>query len=152
MDRTWVGVDVSKKYVDVAVAGEAQSRRLRRQPQAIEAWLSSLPSNAMLVMEATGGLEQMVADAALSRSLGAAVVNPRQVRDFAKATGQLAKTDRLDAQVLAEFGRRLEPRPMLAQSEPERELRALVDRRRELVETRTAEKNRRKATRSSAIG
>jgi transposase len=117
----------------------------------VSGWLSSLGDDTILIMEATGGYEQLVADAARARGLAVAVVNPRQVRDFAKATGQLAKTDRLDAQVLAHYGQALKPRLTLAVSPEDRELRALVDRRRELVEARTAEKNRRKQTTSDTV-
>lgn len=148
--KHWIGVDVAKAEIDV-FDGRGGHRRMKRSPSELEAWTSSLSQDAILVMEATGGYEQMIAEQARERGLSVAIVNPRQVRDFAKATGQLAKTDRIDARVLAHYGHALEPRLTVAMSAEQRELRALVDRRRELVETRSAEKNRRKQAASDAV-
>jgi transposase len=97
-------------------------------------------------------LERVVTTVLRARGIGVCVVNPRQVRDFAKATGQLAKTDRLDARVLAHFGAALLPRVTLARASDVEALRALLDRRRQLVETRTAEKNRRHTAPAAVIG
>ena len=146
----FVGVDVSKAVIDV-FDEHSGHRRLKRCAAELKPWLSSLPRDAVVVMEATGGYEQLVADHARERGLLVAIVNPRQVRDFAKASGQLAKTDRIDARVLAHYGQALQPRPTVAMSQEQRELRALLDRRRDLVETRTAEKNRRKQAASDAV-
>jgi transposase len=95
-----------------------------------------------VILEATGGLETPVASALAAAGIAVAIVNPRQVRDFARATGRLAKTDRLDAEVLARFGEAVRPeaRPLAEQAQA---LDALVTRRRQLVEMLTAEKNRR---------
>jgi transposase len=109
----------------------------------LQAWARTLPAQAWVVLEATGGLERVVTTVLQARGVAVSVVNPRQVRDFAKATGQLAKTDRLDARVLARFGAALTPRETVAKALDAEALRALIDRRRQLVETRTAEKNRR---------
>jgi transposase len=97
---------------------------------------------ALIVLEATGGLEIPVVAALHAAGLPVVVVNPRQVRDFAKALGQLAKTDRLDAQVLAHFAAAIKPPLRPIKSKDEQELDALVSRRGQLVEMLTAEKNR----------
>ena len=102
---------------------------------------------ALVVLEATGGLELPLAGELLDAALPVAVVNPRQVRDFARALGKLAKTDTLDAQVLARFGEGTKPQPRPLPDAQTQELKALVTRRRQLVEMTTAEKNRlRRAT------
>ena len=147
--KQWIGVDVAKAEIDVFDG--CGYRRLKRSAVELAKWTASLSQNAFLVMEATGGYEQLVADQARERGLAVAIVNPRQVRDFAKATGQLAKTDRIDARVLSQYGQALQPRLTIAMSEQQRELRALVDRRRDLVEARSAEKNRRKQAASNAV-
>ena len=141
-ETTWIGVDVAKPFIDVAVFGSPSAERIARVGDDLRTWVAALPSNAHLVMEATGGLEAVVAAVARERGLRVSIMNPRQVRDYAKAIGQLAKTDRLDAFVLASFGRQLQPEPTLAKSEEVEELQALVDRRRQLIDQRTAEKNR----------
>lgn len=138
----WVGVDVAKPFVDVAVFGASAVAKVDRNEEALRAWAASLPASAHLVMEATGGLEAIVASIGRERGLVVSVVNPRQVRDYAKAIGQLAKTDRLDAKVLASFGHQLQPGPTMAKSKEVEELQGLVDRRRQLIDQRTAEKNR----------
>jgi transposase len=102
----WVGIDVSKATLDVCVQPSgAQWQAPNRQAQ-IEALVEQLAALAAerIVLEASGGYEALLVAALASRELPVVVVNPRQVRDFARATGQLAKTDRIDAQVLARFG------------------------------------------------
>ncbi len=139
-----VGVDVSKERLDVAVrpmgerfsvandpAGHAELvRRLRGRPI------------ARVVLEATGGYEAAAALALSRAQLPVCVVNPRQVKDFKRSTGQLAKTDVIDADVLAHFGEAIRPDVRPVPDEALRELSGLVARRQQLVEMRTAEKNR----------
>src|SRR6185437_13602555 len=96
----------------------------------------------LIVVEATGGVELPLTGALAAASLPVVVVNPRQIRDFAKATGQLAKTDTLDAQVLAHFAEGMRPEPRPLPDVQTQELAALVTRRRQLIEMLTAEKNR----------
>ncbi len=98
---------------------------------------------AAIVLEATGGLELPLVSALVAASLPVHVVNPRQVREFARATGRLAKTDALDAQILAQFAEVLRPAPRPLPDEATQALSALVTRRRQLIEMLTAEKNRR---------
>ena len=138
----WIGVDVAKRMIDVAHGRDGAVERVERALGPLGAWVETLPVHARIVLEATGGLERIVVTALRTRGIAVSVVNPRQVRDFAKATGQLAKTDRIDARVLAHFGAALQPRETVARAIDAEGLRALIDRRRQLVETRTAEKNR----------
>lgn len=143
---TWIGIDVAKETLDVAWTSEGQTHRLATANS--RAGLSSLivklppASDARIVVEATGGYERALVTALVEAGYRTAVVNPRQVRDFAKALGILAKTDRIDALVLAQFGRQVEPR-LLEESPAHRaELMQLVSRRRQLIDLRTMESNR----------
>jgi transposase len=139
------GIDVSKAWLDVALAGATGVKRWandeRGIPEAV-GWLKE-QQPVLGVLEATGGLEVPVVAALACAGVPAAVVNPRQVRDFAKAMGKLAKTDRIDAQVIARFAQvaNVEPKPL--PDEQTQELMALVARRRQVIEMRTAELNRR---------
>ena len=147
--RPFVGIDVSKAILDVAVlpAGERQS--VANDEPGIGALVAHLRGlrPALIVCEASGGLELAMVSALAASRLPLVVVNPRQVRDFAKATGKLAKTDRLDAQVLARFGEAVHPAPRALKDEQAQELEALLTRRRQLVEMLTAEGNRRRLAR-----
>src|SRR5499426_237869 len=96
----------------------------------------------LIVLEATGGLERLVTSALATAGLPVVVVNPRQVRDFARATGQLAKTDALDARALAHFADVIRPTPRPLPDAQTQELRALLGRRQQLIGMRTAEQNR----------
>lgn len=104
-------------------------------------WLGAV-TPTLIVLEATGGLERAVLRALVAAELPATVVNPRQVRDFAKATGQLAKTDRLDAQILARFAEAVRPGLRPVPDDVASALRAVITRRRQVIEMLTAEKNR----------
>jgi transposase len=138
----FVGVDVCKQWLDIAFEGGGVTR-IKRTDAKWRQWLKQVgPQEVHVVVEATGGLEALVADACHALSVTYSIVNPLRVRQFAKATGRLAKTDRIDAEVLAAFGRATRPRASQPLS-PERVLlRAQVDRRRDLVQMRTGEKNR----------
>ena len=141
----FVGIDVSKARLDVAVrpSGEAQSVPQSETGLAtLITKLSALRPTA-IVLEATGGLEVPLVSALVAAGLPVQVLNPRQVREFARATGRLAKTDALDAQVLAQFAEVLRPAPRVLPDEATHALSALLTRRRQLVEMLTAEKNRR---------
>jgi transposase len=140
----YVGIDVAKNWLDAD--GRPQAGRLRVSND--EAGIGGLVEHllqlqpTLIVLEATGGLEVPVVAALLAVHLPLAVVNPRQVREFARATGRLAKTDAIDAGVLARFGEAVRPEPRALPDENSRELRALIMRRRQLVEMLTAERNR----------
>lgn len=138
-----IGVDVSKATLDVAGMSES-IEQFRNEPEAIGALIERLKAAqaTLVVMEASGGYETAAASAMGATGLRVAVVNPRQVRDFAKATGRLAKTDRIDAHVLVEFGRLINPKITPLADEQGRELEALLSRRAQLVGMRVQESNR----------
>jgi len=148
-----VGIDVAKAALDAAVRPSGEERHLANDAAGIAelvAWLL-LVGPQVIVVEATGGYEAaLVAELAIA-GLPVAVVNPRQVRDFARATGRLAKTDRLDAQALAHFGYAVRPTPRPLPNQEAQALAALVERRRQVVAMRTAEENRLGATRVAAV-
>lgn len=141
---TFVGIDVSKTRLDVAVRPSGATKSVPHDAPGIHTvveWLGAV-TPTLIVLEATGGLERAVLRALVAAELPATVVNPRQVRDFAKATGQLAKTDRLDAQILARFADAVRPGLRPIPDDMASALRALITRRRQVIEMRTAEKNR----------
>lgn len=143
--RSFIGIDVSKKLLEVGVHQSAYHFSCPNEPQRFPELIAELISlrPARIVLEATGGLERPLLQSLHAVGLPVVVVNPRQVRDLAKALGHLAKTDRLDARVLAHFAATVQPavRPVKAQQETE--LDALMGRRSQLSEMLTQEKNRR---------
>lgn len=143
----WVGIDVSKAWLDVAVGPASPVQRVTNAEPAIADLVSALTRQPLagVVVEATGGLETAVASAVAAAGLPVAVVNPRRVREFARSIGQLAKTDRHDARLLARFGAQTQPRCRPLPDAATVELGRLVTRRRQLVEMLTAERNRRQA-------
>lgn len=148
-----IGIDVSKQLLEVAVHESDFRYRCPNQASAFAELLAELIAlrPARIVVEATGGLEKPLVAALQAARLPVVVVNPRQVRAFAKALGQLAKTDRLDAAVLAHFATAIKPplRPLKAKEQ--QELEALMGRRGQLVDMLVAEKNRRHRASSEAV-
>lgn len=144
IDPVVVGIDVSKEYLDVLLLPSENQKRVTNDESGcteLLAWLiSETPS--MIVLESTGGLETLAAGILSAASLPVVVVNPRQVRDFAKACGMLAKTDSLDAKIIARFGQAVKPEIRPLKDEMSQILTALVARRRQLVDMLSAEKNR----------
>jgi transposase len=140
----FIGIDVSKARLDVAVRPSGESESASNDEDGVKALVKRLGEiqPALIVLEATGGVERLVARALSSAELPVVVVNPRQVRDFAKATGQLAKTDSIDAGVLARFGEAVRPALRPFPDEITLELRALIARRRQITEMIVAERNR----------
>jgi len=140
----FIGIDVSKARLDVAMRPSAEKLSVSNDEAGIQALVTRLSEikPALIVLEATGGLERSVSGALGSAQLPVVVVNPRQVRDFAKALGQLAKTDRIDAEVLAHFAEVIRPPLRPLPDKVSLELRALIARRRQLIEMMVAEKNR----------
>ncbi len=140
----FVGIDVSKARLDVALGSEGELLSVDNDSQGIAELAGRLRELGpeLVVLEASGGLETAAVGELAAAELAVAVVNPRQVRDFARASGRLAKTDALDARTLALFGERMRPPVRVLPDEQTRQLRALVSRRRELVEMLTAEQNR----------
>jgi len=140
----FVGIDVAKETLDVAVRPGGERWRVNNDEAGIKQLVGQLLklAPALIVMEATGGYEAELALALTEAGLGVRVVNPRQVRDFAKGKGLLAKTDSLDAGILAEFAETYRPEARQLLDEQAREMAALLARRRQLLDMRTAEKNR----------
>jgi len=144
--QVFVGIDVSKNCLDVASRPTGEVWQVTNDAGGISALAQRLEelNPSLVVLEATGGLEWAITAELAVAGLPVAVVNPRHVRDFARAAGTLAKTDALDAQVLARFGQAMEPKPRPIPDAETKDLQALVGRRRQLVEMITAEKNRRR--------
>jgi transposase len=139
----YVGIDVSAATLDMA-RYEGSVTQVRNDESGIATVVQELQSAVptLVVLEATGAYHRDVTSALVAAGVPVAVVNPRQVRDFARSTGQLAKNDRLDARMLARFAAVVRPTPRPIPSEATLELAALIERRRQLVEMLTAEKNR----------
>jgi transposase len=150
----YVGVDVSKARLDVAVRPTGERYSVANDPEGIETLLGGLEEvdpPKLVVLEATGGFERPAAMAIAASGIPVAVVHPRKVRDFAKATGTLAKTDRIDAYVLARFAEALKPEPKALPDEEAVLLGEIIDRRRQLIGMLVAENNRLSATVSSPV-
>jgi transposase len=139
-----IGIDVAKATLEVWSEPDGTGWTVANEPVGIGELVARLAGQAVarIVVEATGGYEYAVVAALSLAGHAVAVVNPRQVRDFAKATGQLAKTDRLDAQVLARFGAAIRPEARALPSAAVQELDAVVTRRRQVLEMLQAERNR----------
>ncbi len=143
-EATFVGIDVSKASLDIGVIPSGESWSVSNQENDIVVLVKKLRrlKPAIIVLEPTARLETAVAGAIAAAGLPIAVVNPRQVRDFARASGILAKTDRIDAQVLARFGQAVAPEVRPLKDEQTQELNALMTRRRQLGNMLITEKNR----------
>jgi transposase len=144
MADTYVGIDVAKAQLDVAVEGEAVVVQQKNDEEGIAAVVQQLRLTppTLVVVEATGGYELALVAALGLAGMPVVVINPRQVRDFAKATGQLAKTDRIDARILARFAAAVRPAVRPLADEAQRDLEAVVSRRRQLRDMLTAEEAR----------
>lgn len=143
-ERRCVGIDVAKATLDVQVRPSDERWTVANDEAGIRTLVEQLRAVApqQVVLEATGGYEVAAVSALAAAALPVVVVNPRQVRDFAKATGRLAKTDRLDAATLARFAEQVRPEARPLATAEQQELDALLTRRRQLIEMLTAEKNR----------
>ncbi len=140
----FVGIDVSKAHLDVAVRPTEEEWRSQNTETGVNEVVDRLKEldPSLVVLEATGKLENAVASGLAVQGVPVVVVNPRQVRDFAKSTGQLAKTDALDARVIAHFAEAVRPEPRPLRDEQANHLSSLLSRRRQLGEMLTAERNR----------
>lgn len=144
MEAKFVGIDVSKLTLDLDCLPVSAPRQFSNDAEGIDALVELLKGSGAerIVLEATGGYETAVASALAVAKLPVVIVNPRQVRDFAKASGRLAKSDRLDAGLLALFGERMMPALRVLPDEAQRALADLLDRRSQLVVMRAQEKAR----------
>lgn len=140
----WIGIDVSQATLDIASRPGGEHWQVDNTEsgwQSLVKQLQAFPV-ALVVVESTGGLERSVVQVLHNHEFAVALLNPKRVRDFAKATGRLAKTDRIDAQVLAHFAQALQPNPTPMVSQDEQALSDLVKRRQQLVEMLNGEKRR----------
>ncbi len=151
--KSFIGIDVSKQQLEVAAHESDYQFRCANKVSAFAELIAELIAwrPRLIVLEATGGLETRVVSALHTAGLPVVVVNPRQVRDFAKALGQLAKTDRLDARVLAHFAAAIKPPLRPIKAKEQQELDALIGRRGQLVEILADEKNRRASAASETV-
>jgi transposase len=140
----FVGIDVSKAHLDIAVRPGGAQWQVENQAEGIAELVGRLQGlhPSLIVLEATGGLEVEVTAMIAAAGLGVAVINPRQARAFAKSLGKLAKTDKIDAGILAHFADAIRPEPRTLPDEETVQLQALITRRRQVVEMLVAEKNR----------
>jgi transposase len=140
----FVGIDVAKAQLDIALRPSGERWAVPNDASGVATLVDRLQGHhpALIVLEATGGLERLVTSALATVGLPVVVVNPRQARDFARATGQLAKTDALDARALAHFADVIRPTPRPLPDTQTQELRALLGRRQQLIGMRTAEQHR----------
>ena len=144
VNNVFVGIDVSKGRLDASRLPSRELREFANDRSGVKmllSWLAEAPP-ALVVLEATGGLERVVVAELAAAGLPVVVVNPRQVRQLAGALGKLAKTDQIDAEVLARFAQDVRPTVRSLPSEKERAFAELVARRRQLINLRTAETNR----------
>jgi transposase len=140
----FVGIDVAKEKLDLAVLGETQASQTTNDQVGILPLVAQMQERQpeLIVVEASGGYQRALVLSLYEAGLPVAVVNPQRVRQYARACGKLAKTDKIDAFMLAEFGKHVQPRRFEAQSEAGRYLEALLVRRKQLEEMLKAEKNR----------
>jgi transposase len=153
MEQIFVGIDVAKDRLDVHVRPSGMIFDVPRDGEGIANLVDRLRALApgLIVMEATGGFEAIVASALAGAQLPLSVVNPRQIRDFARAAGRLAKTDRLDAEIIALYAERMRPDVRPLPDADARHLSELVARRRQIIEMMTMERNRRRALTSKRL-
>ncbi len=144
MSKRYAGVDLSKEWFDVAVVPDGLSWNLPHTEKGLREFVKRMKDLqvALVVVEACGHLERPLSRTLQEAGIPVSVVNPRQLRDFAKSLGRLAKTDKLDAGVLARYAQAMTPEPRPLPDEDDEELQSLLARRRQLVEMITAEKNR----------
>lgn len=144
IEGTWVGVDVSKNFWDVAVHGCQRVERIPTSEEGAQQLIALLAKldNPLVCLEATGGWEQPLVKTLHAHHITLSVVNPRQIRDFTRARGQLAKTDKLDALAIAHFGAMMKPKPDEKPSKNQEKLKSLRARRRQVSQMLVQEKNR----------
>jgi len=148
---SFVGIDVAAAHLDVSVTPSGESWTVAYEAEQLSDLVTRLAAiqPALVVLEATGGIEMPVVSQLAAAALPVVVINPRQVRDFARATGRLAKTDAIDASVLAHFAEAIRPEVRPLPDEMTQELTELITRRRQITEMITAERNRLSRVRSA---
>lgn len=150
---TVIGIDISKNKIDIADNQNSAVQTVANRKSKIDQWIKSIArqSNVIVLMEATGGYESLLVERLHQHNIPLAVVNPRQVRDFARGIGYDEKTDPIDAHVIVRFGTVVQPAPQPAQSEEQIKLGALVVRRRQILDLINQEQNRSQQSRDKEI-
>lgn len=146
IEGCFIGIDVSKTDLDIAQCGIQEVTRYKNEPAGISDAIEAISTHApieLIVVEASGGFEQALVGELAAVSLPIVMVNPTRIRNFARAKGQLAKTDKIDAQVIADFAQTIRPEVRTLSPSEQQFIKALVTRRRQLIDMQTAEKNRR---------
>jgi transposase len=148
----WIGIDVAKATLDLHLLPSGQSHSLPNNTAGFQQLQKLLPdpTTCLIVLEATGGYERLLVADLLDAGCRVAVINPKRARDFARALGLVAKTDRIDARVLALFAEKVQPAPIEKTPEKQVEIQQLVARRRQLIDLRTQESNRLEVTAAKA--
>lgn len=143
-EKIYIGIDVSKTNLDVFILPKRKYMQFGNNAADIQRLIAKVKlfSNALVVLESTGGYEVPVSNALSKEHLKVGVINPRQIRDFAKASGRLAKTDKVDAEIIALFASKMEPQPNVVYDEKQQAIAANNARRRQLIDMIIAEKNR----------
>jgi transposase len=143
-EKYYIGIDVSKRYLDVCFLPKNNFARFKNDTAGIGRLCKTIQSlpNSLVVMESTGGYEKPAANALAKENIFVAIVNPRQVRDFAKAIGKLAKTDRIDAEVIALFAEKIQPKTRIVLDDNQQKIIEHSARRHQLIDIITMEKNR----------
>ena len=143
-DSSFVGIDVSKDHLDVCILPEATHQRIANVSGAVRRLVQTLKQlkPRLVVLEATGGCERLLVYSLAQADVPLAVINPRQVRDFARAMGQLAKTDKIDARVLALYAQKIQPKPSTVKAQHQQRLADLSARRQQIVDMIQQERNR----------
>lgn len=142
-NTTYIGIDVSKQKLDIAYSNGQRSQTLNHDHRGLKEFLASLKeiSKPFVCLEATGGLERCLVQCLHEKGIDVAVVNPRQIRDFARACNQLAKTDQIDANIIARFAQTMKPRTTPPMTDSEQKIRDLSTRRRQLTKLLVQQKN-----------
>ena len=149
---TVLGIDLSQNWLDAHILPDGQCWHVQSDPDVLAEWVAQLPDGiGLAVMEASGGLQNLPAAVLAKANIPVAIVNPKQVRAFAKALGQHAQTDAIDAKIIAQFGLKLQPTPRELPDEAQSLLADLVARRRQLVHDGVAERNRLRTARARSI-
>jgi len=138
----YVGIDISKDFLDVYIRPSGDFQRFENNSKGFKKLIKELKDINLIALEATGKLESPLVRALIEAGFNVSRINPRQIRDFAKSGGKLAKTDKVDASVIAHFAEVYNPRLVALACEQEETMQELVSRRRQLIDMRTAEKNR----------